>query len=364
MRNPNGYGGITYLGPNRRNPFRVRITTGWEYNEKTGREKQVYSTLGYYPTRKAAMIALAKYNESPYDLDKAKITFEEIYVKWWAEKKQTIDESSIGVYNAAFKKLKPIHKSRIADLKKNELQDVMNTCSDYSEVMQSKVKTIMRGVFQYCLANDLVEKDYAQFVKISPKETKQIHKSFTADEIKLLWDNLKLGIPLSYSKKDIRDIYPVDLILIMIYTGMRPGEILKIKKENVHLDERYMIGGSKTTAGKERIIPIHEEIYPLVKARYDVAGEWLIPYKSDHPLTMNQYRNYFFDPVMERLELDHLPHDGRHTFASFADRSEVNIVSVKRIMGHKSNDITKDVYTHKEIQELVEAVNRITFVLK
>ena len=67
---------------------------------------------------------------------------------------------------------------------------------------------------------------------------------------------------------------------------------------------------------------------------------------------------------MNRLELDHLPHDGRHTFASFADRSEINIVAIKKIMGHKSNDITKDVYTHKEIEELVEAVNQITFVEK
>lgn len=364
MRNPNGYGGITYLGPNRRNPFRVRITTGWEYNENTGKHKQVFTTLGYYPTRKAAMIALAKYNESPYDLDKAKITFEEIYVKWWAEKKQTIDESSVSAYSSAYKKLEPIYKTKIVDLKKNELQDVMNTCSNYSETLQGRVKTIMRGVFQYCLANDLVDKDYAQFVKISPKETKSIHKPYTADEIKILWDNLNLGIPLSYSKKDIRDVYPVDLILIMVYTGMRPGEVLKLKKENIYLDERYMIGGSKTDAGKERIIPIHEEIYPLIKARYDAAGEWLIPYKSDHPLTMNQYRERFFDPVVNRLNLDHLPHDGRHTFASCADRCKVNIIAVKRIMGHKSGDITQDVYTHKEIEELVEAVNQITFVEK
>lgn len=362
MRNPNGYGGITYLGPNRRNPFRVRITTGWEYNENTGKHKQVFTTLGYYPTRKAAMIALAKYNESPYDLDKAKITFEEIYVKWWAEKKQTIDKSSVGAYSSAYKKLEPIHKSKIIDLKKNELQDVMNTCSGYSEVLQSRVKTIMRGVFQYCLANDLVDKDYSQFVKITPKEGKSIHKPYTMNEVKLLWDNLKLGIPLSYSKKDIRDVYPVDLILIMIYTGMRPGEVLKLKKENVFLEERYMIGGSKTDAGKERIIPIHEEIYPLVKARYDAAGEWLVPYKSDHPLTMTQYRERFFDPVLKRLNLDHLPHDGRHTFASRADRCKVNIVSIKRIMGHKLRDITQDVYTHKEIEELIEAVNQITFV--
>lgn len=65
MRHPNGYGGISFLGANRRNPFRVRITTGWEYDEKTGKSKQKYATLGYFATRKEAMIALADYNKNP-----------------------------------------------------------------------------------------------------------------------------------------------------------------------------------------------------------------------------------------------------------------------------------------------------------
>lgn len=51
----------------------------------------------------------------------------------------------------------------------------------------------------------------------------------------------------------------------MIYTGMRIGELYKTKKENVHLDEHYMIGGEKTAAGIDREIPISTTIINVVE---------------------------------------------------------------------------------------------------
>lgn len=365
MRSPNGYGGISNLGGNRRNPFRVRITTGWEYDEKTGRQKQKYATLGYYPNRKAAMIALAKYNESPYDLDKNKITFAEMYAKWSATAYTEIGKTAVNSYSAAFKKLAPLHDRKMRELKKNELQDVMDALSGYSESTQNNAKIVMAGVFSYCMENDLIDKDYSKFVKTKPPKGKtEIHFPYEANEIKLLWDNLDLAVPVRYSAKDIRNEFPVDTILMMIYTGVRPSELLNMKKENVNLKERYMIGGLKTEAGKERVIPIHEKIYPLIKARYDVAGEWLIPYKGDKPAALTQYRNFLFNPIMDKLQLSHLPHDGRHTFATFADNYDLKEYIVKLIMGHKIDDITKGVYTHTSPAELVAAVNKINFLEK
>ena len=69
MRLPNGFGGIAKLSGKRRNPWRARITSGWEIDEKTQKVKQVYTTIGYYPTRQLALQALSDYNTNPYDLD-------------------------------------------------------------------------------------------------------------------------------------------------------------------------------------------------------------------------------------------------------------------------------------------------------
>lgn len=365
MRNPNGYGGISNLGGNRRNPFRVRITTGWDYDPATGKSKQRYATLGYYASRREAMMALAEYNKDPYNLDKNNITFAEAHEQWAKENYPGMGKSLLYAYKTAYDKCEKIHNKKMIDLKKQPLQDVMNSVSNYSETTQSKVKAVIRNVFRYCIENDILQKDYSAFIKTSvTNQPEGIHSAYTEAEIKILWDNIDTPVKLQYSAKDIRDIYPVDTILIMIYTGMRPGELMQMEIANIDLDQRYMVGGLKTKAGKQRSIPIHDDIVPLIKKRMDAGEKYLIPYKSDNPPTMNQYRLYIFDPVMKALNLHHLPHDGRHTFASFADRAELNPLIIKRIMGHKTNDITKDVYTHKERKELVEAVNKIIFLKK
>ena len=86
MRNPNGYGSFYKLSGNRRRPWAVRITTGWERdkNNPDSLGKQKYKILGYYKTRPEAVLALAEYNNEPYDLDSNKITFEELFEKWKA----------------------------------------------------------------------------------------------------------------------------------------------------------------------------------------------------------------------------------------------------------------------------------------
>lgn len=365
MRNPNGYGGISNLGGNRRRPWRVRITTGWEYDADTGKHKQQYITLGYYATRKEAILALADYNKNPYNLDRGKVTFSDIYSRWTAEAFPKMSKSMVYAVSGGYKKLTPIHDMKMVDLKKNNLQAALDELADYSESLQSHSKGVITSVFKYCLENDILDKDYSQFLTISAKKDGvKKHTAYTEDEIRLLWDNMGMAIPFSYSARDTRDTFPVDTILICIYTGMRPGELLAMKTENIHLEDRYMIGGFKTAAGTDRIIPIHEEIYPLIKARVERGNKNLVTYKSDSPPTLNQYRIFFFDKVMAALNLSHLPHDGRHTFATFADRSDIKPHIIKKIMGHRTGDITKDVYTHKTIEELVDSVNKITFVKK
>ena len=134
--------------------------------------------------------------------------------------------------------------------------------------------------------------------------------------------------------------------------------------DNVHIEDRYMLGGSKTKAGKNRLIPLHDDILPLVKARLEQGNKYLIPYKTDVPMKLAQFRNYMHDPLLIKLGISHLPHDGRHTFATFAHRFEINKLAQKKIMGHAVSDITDGVYTHKTVEELLHEVNKIVFYEK
>ena len=366
MRNPNGYGGITYLGENRRNPFRVRVTSGWAIDEKTGKNKQQYTTLGYFPSRKAAMIALAKYNENPYDLDMAKVTFEEMYYKFIAAENPA--EGMRKSYRSAFNKLEQLHSLRMSEIKKKQLQDALDANAGLSTVYLEKIRSLLKNMWQYCIDNDLIEKNYTTKLRISPKEQGEaIHTPYTPEEIRLLWDNVDMPIDLRLASRgksyNTMQVYCVDTILMFIYTGARPSELLKMECKDINLEERYMIGGIKNEDSKNRIIPIHDDIFPLVEARVKKGTKYLMPYKTDNPPPLQTYRDMIFNPIMKKLKLSHLPHDGRHTFSSIAD-NYIDLYTKKRIMGHKIKDITQGTYTHKSPAELVEEMNKIIFVEK
>lgn len=362
MRLPNGYGSVSNMGKGRRNPWRVRITVGWEYDEEKITRKQKSRTLGYYPTKKAALQALATYNERPYDLDAERTTFKEAYESWAARELGDKGRSRKAQFNASFGRCEPLYNLRMKDIRTFHLQEIIDRHSDMSASSVNSLKSVFRVVFQYCMENDIVQKDYSQFVKVKTQEgQEQIHAPYTREEIAKLWENIDLKFDFHKGRRKVAVIQPVDTILILIYTGMRPAELLAMRTENVFLEGRYMIGGVKTKAGKNRIIPIHDDILPLIEKRMAAGSEWLIPDKDGNQLRDFTFRFSMHDKVMSELSMNHLPHDGRHTFGTFADRYEINMVAKKRIMGHASRDVTEGVYTHKAAEDLVQEVNKIIF---
>lgn len=343
MRMPNGYGSIIKLKGNRRNPYQVRLTKGF-----TDEGKQIYVYLGYYESQQKAMIALSDYNSSPYDITRDKITFEEVYEKWSKEHFAKVGDSAIENYSNAFRKYcKSLYKMRFKDIRLTHLQGVIDDCG-MAYPTRKVILALLNQLSKFALKNDIVDKTYSQFIEVGVNEGKSNRKPFTQEEIDKLFENV--------DKMEF-----VDTILIMIYSGLIVGELLDIKTENVHLEERYMIGGMKTKAGRDRIIPINNKILPFVEKWYNPENEYLITNFKNNQMQYSNYRREKWDNIMEKMQFDdgHRPHDCRHTFASLMDSAGANKLCIKRIMGHASPDITDSVYTHKTIEELIEAIDLI-----
>lgn len=339
MRNPNSYGSIIKLSGKRRRPYAVRITAGW-----TDDGKQKFKYIGYYAKKTDAVIALADFNKNPYDIDASKITFAELYGKWSDVEYRTLSDSSVKGYKSAYNHCAMLYNEVFKELKKTHLQAVIDKIDAPS--MAEMTKFLFMKMYKFGLENDIVEKDYSKFVKLPKKPAAKKKIPFTKDEINLLWDNLN-------------NIKYADFTLILLYTGMRIGELLDIKKENIHLDERYMIGGKKTDAGIDRVIPIHNRIVPLIKKRMEQSNnEWLFINKRGDKLQYSPFVKYHWPNVMEDIKTEHTPHDTRHTFISEMDRRGVNTILTKRIVGHANSDITEH-YTHKTIEELIAAVDNL-----
>lgn len=346
MRNPSGYGGVYKLSGKRRKPFAARVTDRWERDPETGRARQVYKSLGTYKTRAEAMNALAAYHADPHAIPNS-TTFAELYDKWSAEKYEKISDSGVKSYVAAYKWAEALHNLPFVELRKNHLQSVIDQCTAGWHTKKA-IKTLFTQLYRYGIENDFVNKDYAQFIDLGGSAPDTTRRPFSTEEIQLLWD--------SRARMEW-----IDSVLILIYTGWRIGELLAMRAQDVDLDSWTMCGGSKTDAGKNRIVPIHPRIRPLVQNLYDPARPYLLPSADPrHPLSYYTYRDVYWRRVMEQLDMaDHRPHDCRHTFASLADTAGVNKLCIKRIMGHASQDITDRVYTHKDIEELRREIAKI-----
>ena len=167
---------------------------------------------------------------------------------------------------------------------------------------------------------------------------------FTREEINILWENKGELI--------------TDSILILIYTGMRINELLHLKNKDINLEERYLITGSKTDAGKDRLIPINYKILPLITKRMSINNEYLIHTRTGRPILYQSFRKRFFNKLEKIGIQEHTIHDTRHTFATLMSNADANPVSISLLTGHKDYDkTTAKVYTHKDKEQLKKAID-------
>lgn len=350
-KNPNGYGSIIKLPGRRRRPWAVRVTDGFI------NKKQKYRYVGYYETLTAAKEALAKeqiYPTSP----KANITFSELYNEWLDTpafkdiSKQTQDN-----YTSAYKHLSKLYKVKFVDLRAKHYQNIIDEL-DRSKSTKQKIKILCGLLYKYAMQNDIINKNYAEFIKIKSEEKTQ-KSVLTHDDIKILEENAN-------------KIRYVDTILILIYTGLRIGEMMELKRGAVDLKNKTITGGLKTDAGRDRIVPISNKIFNYVKKWCDgcsSANDYIFVREDGKRITPNYYRKYIFYDVLEKLGIIEpveegekrtlTPHSTRHTCATLLAESGADVNAIKLILGHTDYAFTADVYTHTDVSKLSEAINKI-----
>ena len=341
MKLPNGYGSIHKLQGNRRNPYRIRVTLG--YNEAG---KQLYETLGYKKTYTDGLKLLADYHNDPMLFKNSKITFEDVFNMMWENKENELDNSSKRAYTSAFANSNLLYKMPFIDIRLMHLQNAVNSLGDkYSA--KKKMKTLYNQMYDFAIANDITSKKYSSYVKLGDKPEKEaIHKAYTNNEKQILWDN-------------INKIPYIDVILIYNYTGFRPSELLDIKKDTgVNLEEKYLQGGSKTEAGKNRIVPIHHRILPIIEKWYNKDGEYLITNTKGKKMTYDNWKRIFINimEMLDNMDSSHLPHDPRHTFSTDLDNLGANEKTLQQLVGHAGKNVTQKYYIHKDLEELRKAI--------
>lgn len=380
MKNPNGYGTIKKLNGARRRPYGAYITTDYDMPESwpdisfladalppelfrdvqqcyesykltnIQPAKQVQKCIGTFENKRDAMLALADYNRAPYDLANAEITFSEVYKILYDREFCKLKTSMRQVYTASYKKCEILYDMKMREIKLSHLQGVMDDYAEYSNSVQTNIKILFHAIFKYSIENDIISRDYSKFVKISPTPEKK-KKPFSKKEIQTIRENLEWASPSG--------AHMMDIVLVMLYTGMRIGEVLSVRCEDVHIAGRWIAVHGTKTAAADRIVPIHRDIIPVIQARLDSGGELLFERAGGKEINYQYFMSNFYNDFKKRFGIDKTPHACRHTFISLAMASEMNQVLIRKIVGHTASNVTEMTYTHAYIADLVREIDKL-----
>ena len=160
-----------------------------------------------------------------------------------------------------------------------------------------------------------------------------------------------------------------EYIYCLCYLGFRPGEFLSLKKEHYRIIDgiEVLINGSKTEAGKDRIVVIPPQILDYVRERLYIPGtDLLFPqymFKRNNDILKGfkqmsdaYFRDSIFKPMMSRLGIadGKVPYCARHTYSDKLKKADGSDKAKAGLMGHTDYAFTKSHYQSTDLDELIE----------
>lgn len=280
-------------------------------------------SLGCYATRKEALDALAEWQVGKVNIHAKDMTVDDV----WNAIYPDLKDSMKNIFTPLYKKYAPLAKKRLIDVKTSTIEQI--PLPPLSQSAHEKIRALWHRIFEYGIANDIIDKDYSIYLKFTDTKPKKRKEVFSADDIKVLIE--------------------VPTFRFLLYTGMRINELLSMKMSQVYPEDGILcfhIEKSKTESGI-RVIPVHSELID-----YLGDGEYVI--EPHHTYTYFRYK------LMDLVK-DHTLHDFRRTFASYAKSGGADDYYIKRLLGHISDDITKDIYTQAFVSDLKENIEKIRY---
>lgn len=221
----------------------------------------VERTKGGFKKKADALAYLSKLSITPKK--EQKLTIAHYWNVYAASELPTLSHSKQVNYKTAYNRLEPIHDAFVSDLTVSDLRNAANVCPTYYP--RKDVQTVLSILFRLAAADSpSVQKDLPSFIILPPRNEKE-QQAFTAEEVASIYSLSTTGHRMA------------SFMLLMIYTSMMPGELLRLRTEMIDLQHRTIIGaGIKTKQRKQSAI-----VFPA----------WLIP-------------------TIQRLITQSVPHDG------------------------------------------------------
>lgn len=327
MKRANGTGSIVKLGGNRRKPWAVRVPAR---NER-GRVRQHY--LSYHAKAADAQAALDEWcrtHQAPEE-SAANWTLQQVYDAWSATHFPKIGKKAVSGYTADWRYLEHLKNRKMRLITLDQWQSCIDGALQAGLAVSSteKVRGLIRALDGYAMQRDITIKEYSQYTTL-PKKAAKIEKDRLSD------------LQLAKLNKLVASGEPwADTVLILCYTGFRIAELLQLRPCDYDAEHGYVVGGLKTEAGRNRVVPIHPRVKPYFLAWVGKGGETIICKRNGTHISYQTYLNKF-KRIMGEIGADNAtPHWCRYTFMSRLHEAGADNLAIKRMAGHKEGNVTE-----------------------
>lgn len=315
----------------------ARIVLGY-YVGDDGKRHARTANRGGFATKKEALDYIPKLKAEAES--SATLTLSGYWEFYEAKKLPELSRDKQTAYRIAWRRWAALATRKLEDLKIETLQAAMDDAATTYYTARD-MKNLMSHFYKHGLANQTVSVNLAQYLQLPPANASE-QTPFNGEELDKLWQDFAEGNTFT------------GYILLMIYTGMMPGELLQAKKEHIDWDGKQIRGaGLKTATRKAAPIVLADVILPVLRVLVDTShGEKLIHINKD-----NFYREYY--ATLERIGARRLPpYSCRHTTGTDLAKAAVPAFTIQKIMRHAKITTTQH-YTHMDATDALSGVNAL-----
>ncbi len=306
------------------------------------------------------------------------VTFIDIAHRWVDVAHPDIMPHTRRTYHTMIDKhLKSLHHIELKKLKPLHLQSVLKEMYDngLSDNMMRDAKIIASAILNFAMDNDLLFRNV--FARVSvPKRGKAERMPITEEQKDLIlrtWRGHRMGVA----------------VLVMLYCGLRRGEIVALTWNDVDFDAMTIsvtkaatfgqnqpkIKRPKTAAGN-RIVPFPAQLLPIFKEAKQNKSLYVCPAADGSMMTntawttsWNSYMHYLNIQAGGRdasrsnpkvVAIDRFTaHQLRHTYATMLYDAGVDVKTAQDFLGHADPSVTMNIYTHLSSQKKESAIHAL-----
>lgn len=249
---------------------------------------------------------------------------------------------------------------------KNLNQFMENLAQSLSFSTSGLVKSLMNRSLRFAFENNLLSENISTTIKLKAKTIRKVEALERNEQLKL--ENYIISNKKYYHYG----------ILIALYTGLRLGELLALKWDNIDFKNRIIyisktvsvvlenhktkkIESEPKTLSSIREIPISKQVAILLKdLKNQLKGEYIIASFKGQQILPRTYQNSFSN-LLRKLKIKHYGfHSLRHTFATRLIDNKIDVKTISELMGHSNPTITLNRYVHTNIDNKRKALNTLS----